>query len=180
MARKMSKRAMQQLNQAFLDDIFNAGEKLKQMIEVRSWEADGYGSFLAFWDAKCREIPFTLKDRNAAAYQMFNEGASDEDVATAIDGISADGAESLRRQKEGGVPPEGASPNFRGRRKSSASQDFPKPLPDTLFLRLGAPVVAEYGKYSMQVYGKSATEVATDAALRELEYMKRQPRPGVA
>lgn len=175
---RMSKKAKQALNQSFVEDLFNAGEKLELMMAVNSWEADGYDSLLGFFADRCKDLPFTLTDKVMAAYRMLDDGAEPEEIAEAMTGISVEGAQNLKRQKEQGVPAGSARPNYRRKITDRIDEDRPRPPRDTLFLRLGAPVVQELEERCNLEYEKSATERATELVMLELEYLRRRHRIG--
>lgn len=170
----LSKRAKQQLNKSFLDDMFNAGAKLEQMIEVESWKADGFDTLLDFWNAKCSDLPFTLAEKKPAIYHMLGEGAEPEEIARAVRGVGVAAVESLKQDKAEGVPPEAAS--TRGRRavnNDGEVVEIVRKRRDTIFIRLGPDNVEEMEDLSQAVYGQTATQRVVDVALRDLADMRR-------
>lgn len=82
----------------------NAQRVVEEIIELRAWEPLGYESFSEAWNAQMRDITLATEVRPHVAYQLFAEGLSVDEVARSIKGLGEVSAESLKRQRNNGVP----------------------------------------------------------------------------
>lgn len=82
----------------------NFERTLEEIVETRAWEPMGFASFSEAWHHHMRDVTLAAEFRPHVVYAMLAEGASVDDVAAGVKGIRRDRAESLKRQRESGVP----------------------------------------------------------------------------
>jgi hypothetical protein len=130
-AKRLTKAQRQQLWQDLRDDLTSAREKLDKIIEHQAWKPE-YPTLLAAWQAHLTDVHWAPTALSTAVYHMIDEGASSEEIAEAMRGISVTAVDTLKRKKDMGVPPEAATRSNR------------RPPRDTIFLHVGAGTYAHY------------------------------------
>jgi len=84
--------------------LFSVEKTIAQIIHDKAWEPLGYNSFTEAWSAKLADISIASELRAHVVYEMYREGATEEDVARAVKGVGLDSAEAFKREMENGVP----------------------------------------------------------------------------
>lgn len=137
--------------------LVNSQKVIEEIIEKRAWEPLGYSTFFEAWNDRMGDITLATEIRPHVVYQMISEGASDEQVADAVKGISERLPASLRRQRSNGVPPSAAD-------MSTVRQHLRKKpsRADTLHLKIGTTRLARYQVIADR-HGKSVAEIALEA-----------------
>src|SRR6516165_426671 len=99
--------------EAWLDKLcrqwMDFSENLKEGIAQRHWVALGYETFTDMWQARCSHIDVVVELKADVAFQMMDDGATDDEIADAVKGLAPDSVEYLREQKDDGVAPEGVT-----------------------------------------------------------------------
>jgi hypothetical protein len=78
---------------------------LAEILEVEAWKPT-YDTFTDAYNDKMHNITFAPELLPHIAYKMFDEGSTPEQVAGAVKGIGPKSAETIKRQKDNGVPAE--------------------------------------------------------------------------
>ena len=90
----------ERLHKTFLD----MEETLTTIIRSEAWKPLGYNSFTEAWAAKMGDITLASEIRPHVVYRMLDEGASVEEIADTVKGVSVETVECLEEQKDNGVP----------------------------------------------------------------------------
>lgn len=85
-------------------NLLDTEETLATFIRHKLWEPLGFSSFATAWTARMSDITLAAELRPHVVYQMFAEGATVDEVVNAVKDVGPESAESLRRQREHGVP----------------------------------------------------------------------------
>lgn len=95
----------EQLHAGLLD----VEKTIAQIIHDKAWEPLGYKDFTSAWSAKLSDITLAIELRPHVVFQMFREGATDEDVAAAVKGVGMETVDAYRREMDNGVPAKNAT-----------------------------------------------------------------------
>lgn len=124
MARRISKRAADQLWSTLREAFARIEETLPKIVEQRAWEPLGYATFKEAWADRMAGMRLATDEARALiVYTLIDEGADDAGVIAALHGQVGDTAvASLREQRASGVPHSLATTRVR-------SHDRAKPSP---------------------------------------------------
>jgi hypothetical protein len=86
-----------------------ADKAIMEIIRIQAWDALGYRDFTDLFDKEFADVYLAGAARSYVVYEMFNAGRSVEEVANSVPGIGPEIAESLKQQKDIGVPAARAS-----------------------------------------------------------------------
>ena len=81
-----------------------AQDAIKKIIEERAWEPLGYASFVAAWEDRMRGIQLAESLRGEIIYAMFDLGATDAEIANAIDNVGPVTVKGVRDAHDRGLP----------------------------------------------------------------------------
>lgn len=105
--RNLTKKQAETLHAEIRDGLLNIEQKIAEFAKRRGHVALGYKTFAAYWMDRMSDV--TLRQTEALhiiACVMYDEGATAEDVALAVNGITTKRAQAIREQKELGVQPD--------------------------------------------------------------------------
>jgi hypothetical protein len=98
--KKQSDALWTKLRESFLD----AGKTLDEIFAKKAWLPE-YDTFTAAWSAHMAGVRIgSFINPAAVMYQMLEEGATVEEIADAVEGVSPAIAESVKKQRDAGVP----------------------------------------------------------------------------
>lgn len=105
--RRLTKKQAEALHAEIRDGLVNIEKKIAEFAQRRGHLALGYRSFAEYWSDRMAAICLRQTEAlHIVACVMYDEGASPSEVAEAVNGITIKRAESVREQKNLGVPPE--------------------------------------------------------------------------
>jgi hypothetical protein len=136
---------------------------LLEIFESEAWKPQ-YETFTEAWTDKMSNITFAPELLAPIAYQMFNEGATPDQVADSVKGIGPSIAEDLKQQKDNGVSVDQASTVVRRHRRKLPG-DF-----GYIRIKVGRDTLKEWKRLANQ-HGMTVAGVALPAiadAFREL------------
>lgn len=89
------------------DGLVNVEARIKDLIEMRGWEALGYKSFGAMWTDRLRGITLAKQLNGYVLYQLIEEGMSDTEAAITakLPGVGRDAVAGYREQRARGIGP---------------------------------------------------------------------------
>lgn len=90
------------------DGLLAAQDAIEKIIATRAWEALGYDTFQAAWEDRLADVKLTGSMRATVVYALFDEGASDTDVALTVAGVGSAKARTYRQAHNAGISPEKA------------------------------------------------------------------------
>lgn len=105
--RNLTKKQAETLHAEIRDGLLNIERKIAEFAQRRGHVALGYKTFAAYWMDRMSDV--TLRQTEAlhiVACVMYDEGATADDVALTVNGITAKRAQAIREQKDLGVAPE--------------------------------------------------------------------------
>lgn len=145
----------------------NFSDTLAEILEKRAWEPLGYESFPEAWTAQMGDVTLAAEFRPHVVYAYFDADATDDEIAGSVKGVGRETVESLRRQRQCGVPASHASLRNRRQRDPDITvvreHERQKPsAPDTLHIKLGALKLRRYQKIARK-YGESVEQIALAA-----------------
>ena len=143
--------------------MLDAQNTIVAIIEAKAWEPLGYESFEKAWVDKMSGFTISVEVQPTVVYQLLSEGLSVDQVAAAVKGVGTEIAETLKRQRDNGVPAELAS------RRSKRNGGTPRPR-TTIFVHVGEVKLAEYEALA-EARGIKVEDVSRDAiaaAFREM------------
>ncbi len=110
------------LQKTFLD----MEETLQTIIATQAWKPLGYDTFTQAWAEKMSGITLAGELRPHVVYAMFDEGATVEEIADTVKGVSIETVERLDEQKANGVPADMATTTTvrRHKRKLPGARKF--------------------------------------------------------
>ncbi len=98
---------------------------IRQIITARAWEPLGYDTFAACWADRLSDLKLAGELRAVVVYAMFDDGATDRDVALAVDGVGVSTVTALRDAHRKGLDAGDASVIVRPQRRQKKS-DMPR------------------------------------------------------
>lgn len=112
----------EKLHKGFLD----MEQTLTTIIASEAWKPLGYSTFAEAWAAKMSDITLASEIRPHVVYAMLDEGATIEEIADTVKGVSVETVERLEEQKDNGVPADMATTTTvrRHKRKLPGARKF--------------------------------------------------------
>lgn len=92
----MNKQQAETLWANLRSNLLAAEDNIRQIITTRAWEPLGYESFASCWADRLGDVKLTSELRAVVVYAMFEDGATDRDVAIAVDGVGVSTVTALR------------------------------------------------------------------------------------
>lgn len=77
---------------------------IETIIETKAWEPLGYETFQEAWDDRLSDIKLSGTMRATVVYAMFDQGATDTDIAMTISGVGPKRARSYKQAHKAGLP----------------------------------------------------------------------------
>jgi hypothetical protein len=108
-----------------------ADKAIMEIIRIQAWNALGYRDFTDLFDKEFADVYLAGAARSYVVYEMFNAGRSVEEVADSVPGLGPETAESLKRQKDNGVP---ADKVVRESNAKTTVREHDRLLPENRFL----------------------------------------------
>jgi hypothetical protein len=137
---------------------------LIEIIENMAWKP-AYETFTDAWTAKMSNISFAPELLPHIMYQMFNEGATVEDVADAVKGVGPDAVERVKQQKDNDVPAEYVHVRDYHRK--------PPARPATLHVNVGQSALTQYNRIAKKL-GMTVEDIAREAIARRFRTLGRR------
>ncbi|MDN6657585.1 MAG: hypothetical protein L0L18_00940 [Acidipropionibacterium jensenii] len=92
----MNKQQAETLWANLRSNLLAAEDNIRQIITTRAWEPLGYESFAECWADRLGDVKLAGELRAVVVYAMFDDGATDRDVALAVDGVGVSTVTALR------------------------------------------------------------------------------------
>lgn len=152
MGKRLTKKQAEALHAEIRDGLLNIEKKIAEFAMRRGHLALGYKTFADYWLDRMSEVSLRQAEAtNIVACVMYDEGATPDQVAAAIHGVTKKRAEAIRSQKQLGVAPEVIVVREHERKADRAPDHIVRvPLPPstyrkfkTLAKRLGTTLEAE-------------------------------------
>lgn len=89
-------------------NLLAAQDAIEEVITTRAWEPLGYDTFAEAWEERLHDVKLTGVMRVTVVYAMFNEGASNMDVASTLAGVGGTTVTALRSAYAAGMTPKQA------------------------------------------------------------------------
>lgn len=116
----ISQREAQALWNGLRAALISLDQNLQKIVETRAWEPLGYATFTEAWREQMSGVSMSGVQRVTAVYALMDSGASDNEVAMAVDGITPFRAERIRDAWAAGAKPHVAERNSRTERDAVA------------------------------------------------------------
>lgn len=173
---ELSAKAARRLTESIKQNWQNFERGLAEAIELQVWVPLGYGSWIEYWTAEFSEFTLFPEMRAHVVYAYFDQGGTVDEVAAGVKGIGRDRAESLKRQKDNGVPAHLASLGTRGKWHNVESdttivREHPRKKPSeasTLHVTVGVAKLKRINAAAKKL-GLTAEEFATSAIDEKLK-----------
>lgn len=92
-----------QLVQQLRQGLIATQDALEKIIQQQVWKDLGYDTFVELWEDRLGDIEVTGVMRASVVYAMFNDGATEVEVATTVNGVGAKTVASLKQAHVGGL-----------------------------------------------------------------------------
>lgn len=99
---------------------------VRQIIATRAWEPLGYETFAACWTAELGDLKLSRELRAVVVFGMFEDAATDADVARAVAGVGVSEVSALRDAHTRGMDAHDAAFVTRSRPRARAAADAPR------------------------------------------------------
>lgn len=113
-------------------NLLAAEDDIRTIIDTRAWEPLGFDSFVACWEDRLHELNLSSELRAVVVYAMFDDGASDREVALAVAGVGPSTVTGLRKGHNAGMDAKDAAAVTTNRGRSRRSGSMPQSLNITL------------------------------------------------
>jgi hypothetical protein len=100
----LSKAAANALWEKMHDHFADGQGVLEEIIVHQAWKPIGYNTFSEAWDARMSDVTLAVELRAVVVYQMFAEGADEDEVSATVKGVGLAQAVELNKQRKNGVP----------------------------------------------------------------------------
>lgn len=102
-------------------NLLAAEDDIRTIIDTRAWEPLGFDSFVACWEDRLHELKLSSDLLAVVVYAMFDDGASDREVALAVAGVGPQTVTGLRKGYNAGMDAKDASWAYRPKRKAKVT-----------------------------------------------------------
>ena len=121
----MNKQQAETLWANLRSNLLAAEDNIRQIITTRAWEPLGYESFAECWADRLGDVKLAGELRAVVVFAMFDDGATDRDVAMAVGGVGVSTVTALRDAHRKGLEAGEASVIARPQRRQKKS-DMPR------------------------------------------------------
>lgn len=101
----ISKHEAQALWNRLRSGLLGVERDIKEIVETRAWEPLGYISFVEAWNAELHGVKFTGAMQAAVVLSLYDSGATQAEVADAVDGVGPSKAAHYQKAHAVGLTP---------------------------------------------------------------------------
>lgn len=98
----------EQLVQQLRQGLIATQDALEKIIQQQAWKDLGYETFLELWEDRLGDVKLTGVMRATVVYALFDEGATEIEVATRVQGVGGSTVNALRQAHNHGLTPKQA------------------------------------------------------------------------